>query len=257
MSEVGTGIFLGNTPVGLINNNRFVLVNPFTEIPSQPVQNGLIVWLDAATYTSGTTWSDLSGNGNNATLVNTPTHSSTNGGQFDFNGTTQYATLYPLAGSTFTSSYTIQTWVKWDNITSDKCIFSQGAAANNQGLHLITRSSAVTGNQSRYGFNMYNNDEYSGTLAVTTSYRLITYTYNSSTFAKEMYINTSLDTPYSQTSNQYTNTSANAEIGRIGWSGTNINYFDGQLAQFYFYNRILTSDEITQNYNLSKDRYGL
>ena len=48
------------------------------------VNDGLVLYLDAANSKSysgtGTTWTDLSGNLNNATLVNGPTYSSLNGG---------------------------------------------------------------------------------------------------------------------------------------------------------------------------------
>ena len=151
----------------------------------------------------------------------------------------------------------MQFWMKWDVINADKCIFSQGTASTNNGLHLITRSSGVTGNQPRYVFAMFNNDEITTTLATTSSYVFLTYTYNSSTYAKSIWINTTETSPYASTENQYLATNSNAEIARVGWSGTNVNYFDGQLSQIYMYNRILTSDEITQNYNAGKGRYGL
>lgn len=48
------------------------------------VRSGLVLNLDAAEPASypgtGTTWYDLSGNGNNGTLVNGPTYNSANGG---------------------------------------------------------------------------------------------------------------------------------------------------------------------------------
>jgi hypothetical protein len=50
--------------------------------------SGLVCYVDAKSYTSGTTWTDLSGNGNNLTLVNSPTKS---GNVLQFNGSNQYA----------------------------------------------------------------------------------------------------------------------------------------------------------------------
>ena len=50
--------------------------------------SGLVMYVDAKSYTSGSTWSDLSGNGNNLTLVNSPTKS---GNVLQFNGSNQYA----------------------------------------------------------------------------------------------------------------------------------------------------------------------
>ena len=61
------------------------------------VTDGLVLCLDAGdrkSYSgSGTTWSDRSGNGYNATLNNGPTFNSANGGSIDFDGSNDYATI--------------------------------------------------------------------------------------------------------------------------------------------------------------------
>jgi hypothetical protein len=60
------------------------------------VTDQLFLNLDAANYSSGSTWDDSSGNGLNATL-NGPTYNSNFGGYFDFDGTNDNATLPTLA----------------------------------------------------------------------------------------------------------------------------------------------------------------
>ena len=54
------------------------------------ITDGLVLALDAANSRSypgtGTTWSDLSGNGNSGTLTNGPTFNSGNGGSIVFDG---------------------------------------------------------------------------------------------------------------------------------------------------------------------------
>jgi hypothetical protein len=59
--------------------------------------NGLILALDSGdrnSYSgSGTSWTDLSGNGNTGTLTNGPTYSSTNGGSIVFDGSNDYIDL--------------------------------------------------------------------------------------------------------------------------------------------------------------------
>ena len=61
------------------------------------VTNNLVLHLDAGdsnSYSgSGTTWTDLSGQGNHATLINNPTYSSNNEGYLSFDGSNDYATL--------------------------------------------------------------------------------------------------------------------------------------------------------------------
>ena len=44
------------------------------------ITSGLVLNLDANNYTSGTTWTDTSGQGNNGTLTNGVTYRSDNGG---------------------------------------------------------------------------------------------------------------------------------------------------------------------------------
>ena len=74
------------------------------------VQSGLVLNLDAGASTSypgsGTTWTDLSGNGNTAALVNGPTYSSANGGSIVFDGVNDYAIT-----STITSYKSLNMWV--------------------------------------------------------------------------------------------------------------------------------------------------
>ena len=66
----------------------------------QIINNGLVLSLDAADKNSypgsGTVWSDLSGNNNTGSLINTPTFSNINGGSFLFNGTNQSVSLVSL-----------------------------------------------------------------------------------------------------------------------------------------------------------------
>ena len=61
------------------------------------VTNGLVLCLDAGNTKSypgsGTAWTDLSGRGNNGTLTNGPTYSSTNGGSVVFDAVDDYVTV--------------------------------------------------------------------------------------------------------------------------------------------------------------------
>ena len=66
------------------------------------IQKGLVMNL-ATAPSAGTTWTDISGNGNNATLQNAPTYSSSNGGGITTAGTSYISTGYNLP-STFTVS---------------------------------------------------------------------------------------------------------------------------------------------------------
>jgi len=66
------------------------------------IQNGLIMNL-ATAPSSGSTWTDKSGNGNNATLVSSPTYTASNGGGYTTSASSYISTSYNLP-NTFTIS---------------------------------------------------------------------------------------------------------------------------------------------------------
>ena len=82
------------------------------------IKDGLVLTLDASSQRSypgsGTTWYDLSGNGNNGTLTNGPTFDSGNGGSIVFDGTNDYVngpTTNSVIGNNI-SLISLSAWVK-------------------------------------------------------------------------------------------------------------------------------------------------
>ena len=77
------------------------------------VTNGLVLYLDAANKKSypgtGTTWTDLSGLGNNGTLTNGPTFNSANGGSIVFDGVDDYVSVANNS-SLNASTQTVSVW---------------------------------------------------------------------------------------------------------------------------------------------------
>ena len=93
------------------------------------VTSGLTLLLDAGSYPgSGSTWSDTSGNGADATLVNSPTYSTSDGGYFTFvPASTQYATV---AGTPLnTTAYTKYVWCRF-NASTDNNLVSSSAGGH-------------------------------------------------------------------------------------------------------------------------------
>ena len=89
------------------------------------VTDGLILHLDAGdprSYPgSGTTWTDLSGSGNNGTLVNGVTYSSSNGGLFDFDGVNDYISI-PI--NLTNTKYTIMGIARYKGTNNQRVISS-------------------------------------------------------------------------------------------------------------------------------------
>lgn len=89
------------------------------------VTSGLLVFLDAANPTSysgtGSTWTDLSGNGNNGTLVNSPVWTTIQGSRtFAFDGVTNRVTFtYATPVQSNSTAFTWNTWV-WPSRNLDQ-----------------------------------------------------------------------------------------------------------------------------------------
>jgi hypothetical protein len=69
-----------------------------TKIRYNIVQNGLVANF-VNPPSSGTTWADLSGNGNNATLIGSPTYTSANGGGYTTSTSSYISTPYNLSNN--------------------------------------------------------------------------------------------------------------------------------------------------------------
>ena len=101
------------------------------------VRNGLVLYLDAANPKSypgsGTTWKDLSGNGNNGTLVNGPTFNSANGGSIVFDGTNDYVITTNLLNPTTNPNESVFVW--FNPTAAGQIVSELGQATINTGWH--------------------------------------------------------------------------------------------------------------------------
>ena len=218
------------------------------------VQDGLVLNLDAGDTNSypgsGTTWTDLSSNSNNGTLTNGPTYSSADGGSIVFDGTDDYVSeTSGLSDSFLQGDWTISFWVNFDAITnsstSGRILLQHGTNSTRRGLHLEQRNSRVM-------IGLYSDDlGGSQTLSASTWYN-ITFTLNNTTRLQQIFIDGSLDN--SRTANgAYVGTGSNTRIGGRVLSFSS--YLDGKISNVVAYNRVLSAQEISQNYNILKDRY--
>jgi len=96
---------------------------------STVVTRGLVCHLDAANissyYGDGTTWYDLSGNGNNATLYNTPTWTGGASGYFDFDGSNEYARITRTDALDAMHRVTLVSWFMADGVSGEGNIISK------------------------------------------------------------------------------------------------------------------------------------
>jgi hypothetical protein len=219
----------------------------------QIVTAGLVLRLDAgnpASYPgSGTTWTDLSGNGNNGTLVNGPTFSSDNGGTIVFDGVDDYADI-PIPLATSYSTVTIEGFIKWNSFnsgmflgfttydvwTSGNTLGYNSGASNVVGINAATVTSlGLLGNYKHYTFVMNS----SGLLSTNKIY------INGISQSISAVVNADGNIPGLATNLRLASWNNGAYHGSVQYGNLNI------------YNRALSDQEILQNYNVNRARFGL
>jgi nucleoside-specific outer membrane channel protein Tsx len=232
------------------------------------VTNGLVLALDAAdrnSYVSGSTiWSDLSGNGYNATLTNGPTFTTGSGGGIVYDGTDDYAVGNNSLASQISSAVTIISFANIRNMSARSPIFSKYSTSSPFGyvLEIGTVGGSWTNTMRFYaaGNNSNNSTDYRGTVSLNSNQTyMFTATFNQSTQVTRMYYNTT-----EMSANQAGNNTTDS-----GWSQGSGNYtlasyrpffnIDAPMTQFncLIYNRVLSLGEIEQIYNATKTRFGL
>jgi hypothetical protein len=213
--------------------------------------SSLVLHLDAgnpASYNgAGTTWNDLSGNGSNVTLVST-TYSSSNGGSIVFNGTSSYANFNANIGST--NAVTVEMWVK-TNTLGDAMYF---------GFNIYDAFI----NSGSIGFNTANSDQYGipsskvDYLGIQGAWKhLVFVMYSGSKTNNKIYVNGDRQA-LEQILASFNNANAvfNSGAGRISSWLYGLSWLvNMNLASFKIYNRELTAQEITNNFNATSTRF--
>lgn len=223
------------------------------------VTSGLTFISDAgftASYRkTGTTWSDLSTYGNNATLTNGPTYSTLGGGSILFDGTDDYA-VSPLAISAVTSNsiqnVTLQCWV-YISSTSKKGAFIKVGFSGGYALGVGLNVFDSLGNEV---IGLFPGNRWIDTnQTYGTGWKMVTMVLNSSSVPSFYLGTTSLGSFAGANPGA---PDANIYIGRnVGDEPVGVRAFNGQIAIVQIYNRALSATEITQNYNALKGRFGL
>jgi len=219
------------------------------------VTDGLVLALDAASARSypgsGNTWYDLSNNGNNASLVNV-VHSDEYNGIMQFEDTADHATL--SAG--FGTNTTDITWSFWIRITTwgnyhylvDNSPGADGfgiRTRNDQGNEFESFAYADNGGaivQTR-------NDN----LSINTWYNYVVQ-FTSGANAIISYLNGGNKVSTAGSIGNIDASTADTDIGTDYGGGSDL---INDMAIIHYYNRVLSADEVAQNYNALKSRFGL
>ena len=230
------------------------------------ITDGLVLCLDAANTKSypgsGTTWTDLSGNGNTGTLVNGVGYNSGNLGSLSFDKIDDHISVIPINRLTTT---TLDIWFNTSSVSANtgtrQYLYTQQrnpptlagfTYQERQGIH-------IAGNVFHFQYLNTDNTDITlqsiSTISANTWYNFVV-TLDGTT--PKMYLNgvelttTILSGKTNTTSKAITVNQA--FVGRRGDNQGN-DYFGGNIASVKDYNRALTAAEIQQNYNALKSRY--
>jgi hypothetical protein len=223
---------------------------------------GLVLDLDAGikgSYPgSGTTWTDISNNGNNGTLTNGPTFTGSNYGAIVFDGTNDYVDCG--TSSPIPNSWTLTSWVQnsvkvgYGNIIGRSAgipLYEQNATL---GWSSVRSSSFSVGGKLTNGIFYY--DCTSSAFLNTSSILNIVGTFNEPSTTLTLYIN---GAPVNTKNTGFSMTLTGSQRIQVGCSDGNTlgNFFSGSIYQTQMYNRSLSQFDVWQNFNSYKSRYGI
>lgn len=221
------------------------------------VTDGLVLYLDSSntkSYVIGdTAINDITTNEHTGVLVGGVTFSSDNSGSLVFDGVDDCVDTSYFGSDT--SSYTFGIWVKYTN-TNEKAPLTRGRDGFGSGWSI---SLNISGGAGGYYFRAGAVTENGGLFAIENTivpvidnwyYLTGIWQYNVgiSLYVNGVYITQSLQA------------STTLRTSTKGWTLASISssYFDNcNISNVQIYDKVLTSDEILQNYNALKNRFGL
>lgn len=217
------------------------------------VMDGLVLCLDAGNGRSyggsGTTWSDLSTNSMSGEIVNSPTYNPNNLGYFQFI-TDDYIKI-PNSTLLDTQTPSVEVWIKTNALSQSGFWFEKGIV--NTQYSLFQEGGNIQWRHNIGGIKTMSTS--TANYLNTSNWYQIVGTYVSGD--RRLYINGVLVKNDTQSGVIATN-SGGMSIGAYGgYSGSRGYYYNGNLAICRVYNKVLTPDEIQQNFNALRGRFGL
>ena len=223
------------------------------------VTSGLVLCLDAGNIksypSSGTSWSDLSGNNNNGTLTNGPTFNSENGGSIVFDGVDDYINADGSIIPVGTGDYYIESWINRATVTSNTSVsivcgldnnsFYFGFGRTYNGANGLRLAKSNVADAENCAFNFIANTWYHVAVSRTSS---VVY----------FYINGQQQTTQGSGTGAFSFLSST--VARVG-VGSSISPIleplNGNISSIKYYNRSLSASEVLQNFNATKGRFSL
>jgi hypothetical protein len=222
------------------------------------VSSGLMFDLRTAP-SSGTSWTDNSGNGRNATLQGTPTYVSNNGGGIRLNNADNTGTDYISVPYNFTgSTVTVEIVASFNPTSNWATIWGNEAYSNGTGYfaYMAFPSTSIT----------YGKPTGQSTESITASNSIRHWTFVINGTSHSLFLNgtqvgttdtIAVQTSFVTTEFLFGARHTNAGTGATDKMNSNISANYPVFYQMRVYNTALSGAEITSNFNAIKGTYGL
>jgi prepilin-type N-terminal cleavage/methylation domain-containing protein len=261
-------IKIGNNKISItadLSENKLISINPLSM-----VQDGLVLHLDAGNQSSysgtGNTWFDLSDNISNRTIMNNIPFDNSGGGNFSFNGSPHC--IIPVSTSETTTSLSdnvsASIWIKfpigygnlgWNSIFAKRGyggVMNYGMSYNPGTTNIFQWYFGGTSGIVSLAVPLYSSFEENSWTQVSA-----VFSKNGSSTDAYLYKN-GVPLSYSSLSGNMTAKSVDLRIGCYGNNTFgNTEYAKINIAQVSIYNLALTPEEVQQNFNGTRGRFGL
>jgi len=194
----------------------------------------------------GTTWTDLSTNGNTGELLNGVGYSSSNRGALTFDGSNQKVTK--SSATINFSGGSMEVWAYFNNFNGNQGVFSMSTHPTYINFYIPTSRLMrweVIGNAG----SAYSTISSTYVIEPSTWYHFVG-TFGEGNTTK-LYINGVLNNSQSSYTNVPSNFTSVINLGEYA------GYLNGRISNAKIYNRALSAAEISQNYNALRGRYGI
>ena len=227
------------------------------------VTDNLLLYLDAADPSSysgtGTTWTDLGSEGRDGTLTNGPVWNST---YFDFDGNNDYVELGTIpvndplqlnspSGNGMSLMFAL--WIDTGGDGYQRIIAKSDGGLAASGYDVYTSDPS---DNDRILFASDGNGAFAGSTSdlVPNTWAILTFTWNSSTGDWEWYVDGVSDNTGNRT---YDIPNEETGMRLATWYNATGRELNGRIGFMMVYDKVLSSSEVTQNFNALKDNYGL
>lgn len=206
---------------------------------------------------SGTAWDDLTTGNFDLTLQNGPTFDSGNGGSIVFDGTNDNA--YRANALNVGQSFTLFAWINPDLVGTTRRMIFQTSYPYSTGVgwgFFVGIGSAANAMFLSLGADTQYRASSANVISLNT-WQLITAKRNGSAGSIQLYKN-GVETTYSATVGTVTTIAYTNNNTYVGYrQGAVPDPYDGKIAQVMAYNRNLSNQEILNNFNATRGRYGV